>query len=281
VSQASSIRLDESGGPTHSLLQQSRLVRILTRTDFKLRYGDSALGYVWTLIKPLAMFGVLYVVFGSFFKFGTAINNYPLFLLIGIVLWSFFADATSSTMMSIVSRSELLHRLSFPVRVIPVAATMTALISFAIDFTMVGFYVGWSGLVPQLDWFALLFLVGELTIFVLGLSLILATVYSRLTDVRLVWELVLTCLFYATPIFYSVGQLPSWAQKAELVNPFAQIVQDVRSIILYHEPAGVIVTAGDTFGWAGRLVPLGLAAAIVVIGFLIFRHDEQGLAERT
>ena len=125
-----------------------------------------------------------------------------------------------------------MRRLSFPIHVIPLATLLTAMISFAIDFMVVAGYVAWRGIVPQVEWLALVFPLAEFGVFALGLSLILSALYVRLRDLHQIWELSLLLLFYATPIIYPIQQLPLWAQKVELLSPLANSMQNVRAILL-------------------------------------------------
>ncbi|MEK7817355.1 MAG: ABC transporter permease, partial [Actinomycetota bacterium] len=105
------------------------LVRELTLTDFKLKYQGSLLGYLWSLAKPLMLFGVLLVVFTKFFRLGGTIPNYPVYLLLGVVLWTYFVESTFSTMSSIVGRGDLLRKVYCPRIILPISTSMTALVT--------------------------------------------------------------------------------------------------------------------------------------------------------
>lgn len=255
-----------------------RVIRVLVGSDFKLKYADSVLGYVWSLAKPLALFGILYAVFGRALRFGGVIDHYPLFLLLGIVLFMFFSDATSSTMTSIVARQSLLRRLRFPRLIIPVSATLFAGVTFAVNLVAIMVFVTANRIVPRPDWIFLLPLLGELYVFTLGVSLILATLYVRFRDIAQIWELVARVLFYATPIIYPLQLLPEWFQRISLVNPVAQMFQDARAVILYEEP---IITMPAVYGtsWA-RAMPFVIVVAVFLLGFGLFRRNERWFAER-
>ena len=259
------------------LAYQARVLRVIAGTEFKLKYADSALGYVWSLIKPLALFSVLYVVFGRFFKLDVGFRDYPLYLLIGIVLWTFFADATTTTLPSVVTRGSLVRKLAFPRVIIPVSATLTAGLTFVINLLAVAAFVAWNRLVPELDWLLLVPLLVELYVFTLGVSLVLATLYVRLRDIGQVWDLGSQLLFWASPIFYPVGFLPPWVQPIAFLNPFVQVMQDVREIVVgTSEP-----TAADVYGSpAGHLLPIAVAGLALAAGLWLFRREEHSFAER-
>src|SRR6478609_2350321 len=114
------------------------VLRVIAGTDYKLKYAESALGYVWSIAKPLAMFAVLYTVFGRFFRLNVGFEHYPLYLLIGIVIWNFFVDATNLAMPSLVARASLLRKLAFPYLVIPFSVTLSVGITLLVNLLVVG-----------------------------------------------------------------------------------------------------------------------------------------------
>jgi ABC-2 type transport system permease protein len=258
-----------------------RILRVIAGAEYKLKYSGSVLGYVWSVIKPLALFSMLYVVFAHIFKLGENSNYYPLSLLMGIVLFTLLSDASMMGMWSLVSRESLLRKLSFPRIVIPTAATLTAGITFCVNTTVVAIFVAWNRIVPQPDWLLILPLLLELYLFILGIALILSTLYVRLRDIGQVWELVLQLLFYGSPIIYPIGYLPDELRKLVFLNPFTQVLQDIRSIVLYPDLAPNKITAATAFGAsAARLLPIAIALGIFVAGVLVFRREEPWLAER-
>ena len=251
---------------------------MIAAAEFKLKYADSALGYVWSVVKPLAIFSVLYFVFGRFFALEVGFVNYPLYLLIGIVLWTFFADATSLALTSIVARGPLLTKLSFPRIVIPLAVTLTTAITFAVNLVVVVGFVVFADIALTWSWLLIPLLLVELYVFTLGVSLVIAALFVRLRDLRQVWELVIQLLFFASPILYPVYFLPPWAQPIAFCSPFVQVMQDARAIVL-SEP--LAVTANDIIGAPlGRLAPIGVAVGVLALGLWYFRREERWFAER-
>jgi ABC-2 type transport system permease protein len=264
-----------------STRRQLRILHVLAAVDFKLKYAGSALGYVWSVLKPLMLFTVLYLVFGRVFHLGAISKYYPLSLLIGVVLFTFFSDATALGMTSVVARESLIRKMSFPRLIIPASATMTAAMTFAINLTVIVAFVAWNRIVPQANWVLILLLLAELYVFVLGISLILSTLFVRFRDIGQVWELALQLLFYASPIIYPVGFLPGWARRIAFLNPFTQVMQDIRSLVLYRDLAPNRITATMAFDSpAGRLIPIAIAFAVLGFGLYLFKRDEPWFAER-
>jgi ABC-2 type transport system permease protein len=264
-----------------TLAQQGRTLLVIAAADFKLKYAGSALGYVWSVVKPLALFTMLYLVFGRLFHLGAISPYYPVSLLMGIVLFYFFSDATVLGMNSIVSRSDLIRKISFPRMIVTISATLTALLTFCVNLTVIAGFIAWKHVAPRPDWILLLPLLLEFYIFTLGVSLVLATVYVRLRDVGQVWDLVQQLLMYATPIVYPVGYLPPWARHVVFLNPFAQILQDVRSIVLYNDASPNRITAAAAFGSpVGDLIPIAIAIAIFLFGLFLMKREEPWFAER-
>lgn len=257
-----------------------RILQVIAGVEFKLKYADSALGYAWSVIKPLALFSVMYLVFGRLFGLNEISEYYGISLLIGIVAYGFFSDATSLGMTSLIARQSLLQKLHFPRIVIPVSATVTAAMTFAVNAVVVAGFVAWKGITPQLDWLLLVPLLLELYAFILGIALVLATLLVRLRDVGQVWELALQVLFYASPVIYPVGFLPPFARDLVFISPFSQIIQDIRAILLYPDLAANKITAADALGDWGHLVPISVTVLVLVFGIWLFRRYEPWYAER-
>ena len=276
VEGTSIVRAPRAGTFRHRL----RILQVIVLAEFKLKYAGSALGYAWSVIKPLSLFTVLYLIFGRIFKLGLVSPFYAVSLLIGIVLFTFFADATTQGMVSIVHRESLLRRMRFPRIMIPTAATLTAGLTFVVNLVVVSAFVAWKQIVPQLDWLLLVPLLLELYVFILGTALVLATLFVSLRDMGQVWELTSQLLFYFSPIVYPVTLLPLWAQKLEFLNPFTQILQDVRSLIFYEDLPTNSVTAPDVLV-AGRLIPITIAFLVFALGVALFKRYEPWFAERS
>ena len=263
-------------GPRYFL----RVLGVTAGADYKLKYSGSLLGYVWSVVKPLALFTLLYFVFGRIFKLDAVSDYYPQTLLLGIVCFYFFTDATNQAMYSLVSKESLLRKMVFPKVVIPLSAVLTATITFLVNLVVVGAFVAAAGITPRLSWALLPLLLLELLAFTTGVSLILATVFVRLRDISQVWDLTAQLFMYASPIMYPVGYLPGWAQQVVFLNPFTQIIQDARSLILYPDNPGNRITVDHALGQFGRLAPVGIAILFLAVGLALLKREEPWFAER-
>jgi ABC-2 type transport system permease protein len=269
-----------SDGRRHGARYLVRILGVTAAADYKLKYSGSVLGYLWSVMKPLLLFTMLYFVFGHIFKLTRESAYYPQSLLMGIVCFFFFADATTLSMVSLVSKESLLRKLIFPRIVIPTSAVVTAAITFLVNLVVVAIFIAYAGIPPRLSWLWLFPLLLELFAFILGVSLILATLFVRLRDISQLWELAVQLFFYASVIMYPIGYLPPWAQRVVFVNPFVQILQDARALVLYRDIPGNRITVDQAFGTYGRLLPLGVAVVILLVGLLLFRREEPWIAER-
>jgi len=261
-----------------SLKHWLRILHVIAGAEFKLKYADSALGYVWSIAKPMALFSVLYVVFGRFMGLGKSNVHYPIYLLIGIILWTFFVDASSMTLTSLVSRGSLLRKLMFPRLILPISVALTAGITLMVNMIPLVVLIAWNRLIPQVQWLLLIPLFLELFIFTLGVSVILATLFVRFRDVGQLWELTTQLLFYASPIIIPVGFLPPWSQPIAFLSPFVQIMQDMRAVLVPN--ADVITATSRLSEVGGRLTPIGIAVATLAVGLYLFQRESPWFAER-
>jgi ABC-2 type transport system permease protein len=250
-----------------------RILRVLARADFKIKYAGSLLGYVWSLVKPLLYFVVLWIVFAKLFRAG--IHHFPLYLILGIALWTFVVDGVSATLPSIVARGSILRRISFPPIVIPLAATLTAAMTFCVNLVVVVVFIAASRVVPTPRWLLLIPLLAELYLFLLGLALVTSTLYVRFRDVSHLWEVVTTLLFFSTPIMYPVTILPSWIWPVIAFNPFVQVLQDVRIVVL-----GPDAHAIQLIGHHGNhIAPLAMLAILLLAAFWLYQRQSPRFAE--
>ena len=254
-----------------------RVVHVTAAAEFKLKYSGSALGYVWSVVKPLGLFAMLYVVFGRFMRLGN-FPHYPLYLLLGIVLWTYFADTTTLSMYSFTNRANLVSKLAFPRLIVPLSVSTTTAMTLCVNLVAVAVFIGVSRVVPEVRWLLVLPFLLYLFVVSLAVGLILAPLFVRLRDVSQVWELVLQLMFYASPIIYPTDFLPDWWKPIAFLSPLVQIIQDVRAIVL---PATPVDTPTTIYGtpW-GQLIPLTVAAVLVAGGYLFFRREAPTIAER-
>ena len=253
-----------------------RVLRVVAGIEFKMKYAESVMGYAWSLAKPLAYFAVLWIVFAHVFDQKTSVENFALYLIVGLVLYLFFIDAVGMAMTSIVARGSLLRRLAFSPLVIPISVTATAALTFAVNLIAVTVFVVVARVTPDIDWLLILPLLAELYAFVLGIGLLLATLFVRFRDVAQIWELFSQLLIFMTPIMYPLSVLPSWAEKLFFLNPLAQVMQDMRALML----EGDLETVSSVLGPGGRLVPVAIAIGTLAFGVWLFRREAPRFAER-
>ncbi len=265
----------------HKLTQRYRystiLLKQLVKTDFKLRYQGSALGYVWSLLKPLLMFAILYVVFGVFLKAKGNIPHYPVYLLLGIVLWNYFGEVTSGSVGAIVGKGELLRKINFPKYVIILAGSLSAFINLLLNFVVIAILMVITHV--SVSWHALILLplIGELFIFSIAVAFFLSALYVKFRDVTYIWEVLMQAAFYATPILYPMSYVPAKVGKLMLLNPMAQMIQDARHVLV--TPASQTIYdfwGGDRWIWA---LPLGLSLVIALTAATYFRSRSKYFAE--
>lgn len=257
-----------------------RLTFILAVTDFKLKFFGSVLGYLWQLMRPLMLFGVLYVVFTEFLDFAGDARFYPVSLLFGIVLFQFFGEATGASVRSIVNRENLVRKIEFPRLAVPAATVLTAIFNLSLNLISVAIFLVLSGGRPRLSWLALPPLIALLAIFAFGLAMLLSALFVRYRDVEPIWDVVLQVLFYGSPILYGLDTVIDKAGQtvATLImcNPFASIMQEARHVFI--DPSHVSASAGLDSD-AMLLVPLGIIAATFAFGLWVFVREAPRVAE--
>ncbi len=259
------------------------LLRELVKTDFKLRYQGSMLGMAWSVLKPLMLFAVMYVVFVRFLRFGAGIPHFAVSLLLAQTLWAFFQEATSQGMQAIVGRGDLLRKLKFPKYIVVVSSTVSALINLVISLFVVLIFMIVNGVEfrPTILLFPLV--VVELYIFALGLAFLLSTMFVRFRDIGHIWDVIMQAWFYATPIIYPLTQLINvgWLSVAKLVlmlNPIAQIIQDARYLVVTTQTETIWGLVGQQC-WLLKLIPLLIIAIVLLVGVTVFRRRSPYFAE--
>lgn len=202
------------------------LVWVLAKTDFKLRYHGSVLGYVWALLKPLLMFAILNFVFSSIFNpRGTGSEYYTLQLLVSIIMFNFFSEGSMASMSSLLNKSQLVTKIYIPRWTIIVASTLNSALVYLMNLVVIIAFFAWYQYLPSFAAIAMFILFSiAIYVIVLAFGLLMAPLYVRLRDLVLVWEVVLAMLFYATPIIYPLQMLPTYIQQVLLINPMAFII---------------------------------------------------------
>jgi ABC-2 type transport system permease protein len=246
--------------------------------EFKLRFFGSVLGYVWQLVRPLLLFGVLYVVFTEFVRLGDGVRFYPAVLLTGIVLFTFFSDATSRSVTAVADRESLVRKVEFPRLVVPLAVLLVACFNLLLNLLAVLVFVLATGVPPRLEWLALPLLLLPLGLFAGGLSMLLSALYVRFRDVEPIWEVMLQVLFYGSPILYVLEILPTEQLRHLVVwlNPIATILTQSRHTLIDETAPNSWDVAG---GFVYLLIPGAIVLGVLVLGFWVFNREAPRIAE--
>jgi ABC-2 type transport system permease protein len=232
-------------------------------------------------VKPLAYFGVLWLVFAHLLRTENQTEDFALFLLIGILLFLFFIDAVTVMLPSIVIGGATLRRLAFDPILIPLSASVAIAITFCVNLLAFVIFAAIQQIEPRIEWLLVVPLLAELYLFTIGVGLLLSALYVRFRDISQVWELAASLLFFACAIFYPVGILPDWAQKVAFLNPFVQLMQDTRHAMLGGSSGPYDVSASTVYaGAGGRLIPIAIVVLIFVAALLIFRREGRYFAEK-
>jgi ABC-2 type transport system permease protein len=264
----------------------------LARTEFKLRFFGSALGYVWTLARPLLLFGVLWVFFTQVAHVNNSKNPgehfYGVQLLGSIILFTFFAEATTGAVRSVVDRENLVRKIRFPRLVIPASVVLLALFNLALNLIVVMIFALGSGVRPMLSWVELPLIIGALVVLAAGVAMLLAALFVHFRDVQPIWEVISQILFYASPVIISIETVVARLSHKSLpvvhlsllhlymLNPLAVIFQQFRHAIVTH----LTISAGQALGsWTSLLEPLAIVLAIFIVGFAVFDRAAARIAE--
>lgn len=256
------------------------LLKEMVKTDFKLRYQGSLIGYLWSILKPMMLFTIMYLVFVRFLRFDDGTPHYAIGLLIGMVTWNFFAEATNMGMLSIVSRGDLLRKLNFSKEIIVISSVVGAAINYAINMVVVFIFALLNGVHPSFGFLVIFPLFIELFVLATGVAFILSTLFVKYRDLGPIWEVILQAGMYGTPIIYSLTFILQRQHytigKIMMLNPIAQVIQDMRHFIVY---------SGNMRGWELinnniiALVPYVIPFVILAIGYSIFHKYAKKFSE--
>ena len=257
----------------------TRLTWALAVTDFRLRFFGSALGYLWQLMRPLLLFGVLYAVFSQL-GFGEGVRYYPVALLLGIVLFGFLNEATSQSVRSLANRENLVRKIEFPRLAVPMATVLTAIFNLTLNLVPVFVFLLFAGGRPRWTWLELPFLVAALALLVVGLATLLSVLFVRYRDIEPIWDVVMQITFYASPIFYTAAIVRDATSETVLqlmlLNPFAAILQQARHAVV--DPSHESAAHAMGSGWL-LLVPAVATVALLYFAYRVFDRAAPRIAE--
>jgi ABC-type polysaccharide/polyol phosphate transport system ATPase subunit/ABC-type polysaccharide/polyol phosphate export permease len=252
-----------------------RITATLAKSDFKLQYQGSVLGYLWSLLQPLMLFAVLYGVFAGL-RVGS-IQRYALYVLSGVVLWTFFAEATNRGVGSLVRAKGMLRKLRFPPLAIPLSVSLKALFNLVVNMLLVAVFALASGVSPRLSWLEVPLLLMILAALTTGVLLLLSDLYVRYRDTEPIWKVVERVLFFASPIFYAATQYPDQIRELAAMTPLVMILSEMRHAFIDPSAPSAAALAGGT---VRLLVPLGITAGILALGLLTFNRHAPRVAEQ-
>jgi ABC-2 type transport system permease protein len=254
------------------------LLWLMSVTEFKRVYFGTVLGYLWSLIRPLAFFGVLLFVFTKIFKIGSKeAEFYPVMLLLGIVVFTFFQESTSNAVSSVVTQEAIVRKTQFPRLVIPLAPVLTGLFNFAANLVIVAVFILAFGVDPKWTWLLFPVAILLLLVFTAAISMALSALYVRFRDVAIIWIVAAQVLFYVTPILYPIEALNNpTTEKLLMINPLAPIFQQIRVWVLEPEAPTATEVAG---GWLHLLPAAFIFVAVCAYGAWVFNREAPRIAE--
>jgi ABC-2 type transport system permease protein len=278
------------GALTHDWGRFWHLTYNIARNEFKLKFFGSVLGYVWQVMRPLLLFGVLYVFFVVISHVGKggkpSEQAYGVQLLGSIVLFTFFAEATSGAVRSVVDRENLVRKIQFPRLVIPLAMVLLAFFNLMMNLVVVVIFALISGVHPMVSWLELPLILAMLVALATGMAMLLSALFVRFRDIQPIWEVVSQIIFYGSPVIIPILTIreklitPPHNQQLlyhiYMLNPLVTIFQQFRHAIVTH----ATLSAGQALGsWAALLEPIGVVVVIVALGFWVFNRSAPFVAE--
>lgn len=254
-----------------------RLTWLISVTDFKLGYLGTFLGYVWSLMRPLMLFGVYYLVFTRIFRFGDDVKDYPVMLLFNIMLFTFFADATQRSVTAVATQEGVVRKTQFPRIVIPLSVVMTAGFNMCLNLVAVLVFMLIYGIHFYWTWVLLPLILVPLAVFTIACSMILSATYVRFRDVAQIWTVVSTAIFYVSPALYPIEKAPSDLQQYINWNPLAPLLEQARSWIIDPTAPGALGAVGND--WAKLLIPAAIFLVVGVFAIWVFNREAPRIAE--
>lgn len=249
----------------------------MVRTDFKVRYQGSALGYLWSILKPLALFAIMYIVFTVIWPVAKGVDYYGVYLLLGVVFWNFFTETTATGAQSIVNNGGLIRKIDIPRYLIVIASSLSALINLGLSLIVIFVFAIISKVPFSAGWLLVPIFGIEIYVLAVGIALILTTIHVKFRDIAYIWDVFLQGGFYASAILFPLQNVPVHLHKFFFLNPVVQILQDARFSLI--QSSDVVTLWNGDFGWKMKIFPFMLIGIIVVTGVLYFRKKSKYFAE--
>ena len=253
------------------------LLWVMAVTEFKLTFHGTVLGYAWSLIRPLLMFGILLAVFTQVFRFGDSVKDYPALLLLNVMLFTLFAEATQRSVTSVVAREQIVRKAQFPRLVIPLSIVLTEVLDLGLNLVAVFIFIVAYGVDPTWTWLLIPVIVLALLLVTVAVSMIVSALYPRFRDVLLIWTVFSTVLFYATPVLYPIGVAPERFRHILQLNPLTPIFEQTQKWVIDPNAPGAL---GATKGSEWLLVvSFAVLVALCAAAFWIFKREAPRIAE--
>jgi ABC-2 type transport system permease protein len=252
------------------------LLYVIAATEFKKTYFGTALGYAWSLARPLLLFSVLLAVFTQVFRIGSQVPHYEVLLLFNIVLFGFFQEATLTAVPSIVAQESVVRKTQFPRIVIPLAVVLTSLFNLGLNLIVVVIFLLAFGVAPMWTWLLLPVVVLLLLAITCAVATIVAALYPRFRDMAIIWSVAATVLFYASPVLYPIDKVHGTLQDLLLLNPMTPLLEAARKWIVDPDAPGPVAVAG---GWAGLIAPVAIYIGTCVLAVWVLRREAPRIAE--
>ena len=252
------------------------LLFLIAVNDFKKTYFGTALGYIWSLARPLMLFAVLLFVFTRIFRIGADVEFYPVLLLFNIVMMTFIQEATQGAVVSVVNQEGVVRKTHFPRLVIPLAVVVTSMFNFGTNMIAVVIFMIAYGVPLTWTWLLFPVIVVALFIFAMAMAMLLSSLYVRFRDVGIIWGVLVTALFYATPVLYPITSVPPEYVDWLLINPLTPIFEQARHWVIDPSAPGALDAAG---GVLSLLPAAGIYIGICIAAVWVFRREAPRIAE--
>lgn len=255
------------------------LTWMLAYLDFKLKFFGSILGYAWQLVKPLAMFGVLFFVFTEVIPLGEGVPHYGVVLLSGIVLFSFFSESTVGAITSVLGAEGLIRKISFPIMAIPLASVTSIFLTLFLNYAVVLVFAVANGVRPTVGWLQIIPLLFLLYIVAASVAVSLSAFYVRFRDVQPIWEVIAQVLFYACPVIYPISYVQERSETLATImmcNPVATIIEQMRHAAIDPTAPSAVDVLGS---WWMLAIPMGIVVLLTVFGYFSMKRLAPTVAE--
>ena len=253
----------------------AELLYLIAAFEFKRTYFGTALGYLWSLARPLITFAVLLAVFTQIFRIGSQVPHYPVLLLFNIVLFTFFQEATTTAVESIVNQESVVRKTQFPRLVIPLAVVLTSAFNLGLNLIVVLIFMLSFGVGPMWSWLLFPVFLALLFVFTTAVSMIVSSLNPRFRDIGIIWSVLATVLFYATPVLYPIESVDSPLRDFLALNPLTPLFALARTWMIDPTAPGPV----DAVGVWPVAIAATLYVGICVLAAWVFKREAPRVAE--